>query len=291
MIESTPRVSIGLPVYNGERYLQTAIDSILAQEFTDFELVICDNASTDGTEAICRAAAADPRVRYHRQPENLGAAPNFNDCFRRASAPLFAWISYDDLRDPAYLTACVEHLDRHPESVLAYPRGIFIDEDGEVIKDDLSTIASSSSRALPRLLKVVTDGGAANGLYGVHRAETLAKTRLMDSFVASDRVLLAEIALLGQIHELPERLSRRRIHDLISTKANVDLESRGLWFDRSKRPSKLSRGPRLLIEYGRSVLRMPISWRDRLECLLVYPPVFIQREVRIVVGRWRRRNR
>ncbi len=93
MTSGAPRVSIGLPVFNGERYLARAIDSILAQDFRDLELVVCDNASTDRTAEICAAyARRDPRVRYHRNPRNLGAGPNYDRCFHLARGEYFKWI-------------------------------------------------------------------------------------------------------------------------------------------------------------------------------------------------------
>ena len=82
MANSEPRVSIGMPVYNGENYLAQALDSLLAQTFTDFEIVICGNASTDGTEALCREyAERDARIVYRRNESNVGAAANFNKVF------------------------------------------------------------------------------------------------------------------------------------------------------------------------------------------------------------------
>src|SRR3954470_1068595 len=98
MSERRPRVSIGLPVYNGQRFLAPAVSSLLAQTFADFELVICDNASTDDTEAICRRfAERDPRVRYHRNEQNVGAAPNFNRALALSTGQYFKWAAHDDL--------------------------------------------------------------------------------------------------------------------------------------------------------------------------------------------------
>ena len=99
-----PRVSIGLPVYNGANWLPETIDSILGQTYSNFELVISDNASTDTTQEVCEGyALRDARVRYERLPENLGAAFNYNRVFERSVAPYFKWAGHDDLLDPAYL--------------------------------------------------------------------------------------------------------------------------------------------------------------------------------------------
>jgi len=110
-----PRVSVGMPVYNCERYVAEAIESHLRQTYTDFELVITDNASTDRSEEICRAyASRDPRIKYHRNPENLGAGGNFRRCFELAQGDYFRWTPSDDVVGPELLELCVEVLDRDP---------------------------------------------------------------------------------------------------------------------------------------------------------------------------------
>jgi glycosyltransferase involved in cell wall biosynthesis len=107
----TPRLAIGLPVHNGERYVSQAIDSLLGQTFTDFTLIVSDNGSTDATEEICRAyARRDARIRYHRSDENRGAAWNFNRVFELADSPYFKWAAYDDLCAPHFVERCIEFL-------------------------------------------------------------------------------------------------------------------------------------------------------------------------------------
>src|SRR5579875_956335 len=107
-----PHVSIGVPVYNGERYLAQALDSILAQTFSDYEIIISDNGSTDATPDICRMyAAQDPRIKFHRHDHNRGSAWNYNRVFELSSGTYFGWLSHDDVYDPRFLERCVEVLD------------------------------------------------------------------------------------------------------------------------------------------------------------------------------------
>lgn len=135
MTTHIPRVTIGLPVYNGRNYLAQTMESLLAQTYTDFELVICDNASTDDTEAICRAfAARDERVRYFRNEENIGASANYNRVFELGRGMYFKWAAHDDLLAPAYLERCVEVLDQNPDVVLAYTQAKAIDGKGGIVK-------------------------------------------------------------------------------------------------------------------------------------------------------------
>src|SRR5690242_8395655 len=130
------RVSVGMPVYNGATYIRQAIDAILNQTFSEFELVICDNASTDETPQICAEyAGADYRVRYVRNPTNLGGSPNFVRVFEMSEAPYFKWAAHDDLCTPTFLEQSVGVLDARPEVVLCYPRSAFIDAAGRVIAE------------------------------------------------------------------------------------------------------------------------------------------------------------
>src|SRR5512145_868606 len=123
LMADRPRVSIGLPVYQGARFIRNALESILAQTHEDFELIISDNASTDGTEAIVRAyAERDRRVKYHRNARNVGAAQNFNRVFSLASGEYFQWVAHDDVLAPACIARCVEVLDRERDVVLCYGR-------------------------------------------------------------------------------------------------------------------------------------------------------------------------
>ena len=124
-----PRVSIGLPVYNGERYLEQALNSILGQTYTDFELIISDNASSDRTKAICEEfRSKDQRIRYYRNEVNLGAGPNHDLVFRRSKGKYFKWFGYDDLIAPNFLSRCIEILDRYHTVVLCTPKTKIIDE-------------------------------------------------------------------------------------------------------------------------------------------------------------------
>ena len=119
MDASTPRLSIGLPVFNGADYLEEALRSILAQTFTDFELVISDNASTDGTEDICRAyAMKDRRVKYHRNPKNIGATQNWYRVFDLSCGEYFASAAHDDLYAADYMEKCISVLDRDPSIIV-----------------------------------------------------------------------------------------------------------------------------------------------------------------------------
>ena len=128
---STPRLTVGVPVFDMGAYLGAAVESILSQSFTDFELIISDNASTDETESVGRALAArDSRVTYRRNSENVGLSANNNLLVPLARGGLFKWAPADDLLLPGYLERCVGAVEADPTVVLAYPRTRFVDGDG-----------------------------------------------------------------------------------------------------------------------------------------------------------------
>ena len=129
-----PKLSIGIPVFNGQSLLQKLLDSLLAQTFRDFEILICDNASSDRTPQICREYVRnDSRVYYVRNQRNLGAVANFNRVFELSTAPLFKWAAHDDLYHETYLDACVRLLEENPDVVLAHTGTAFINEKGELL--------------------------------------------------------------------------------------------------------------------------------------------------------------
>lgn len=195
-----PRVSLAMPVFNGENYIESAIASILAQDFADFELIITDNASTDRTEAICRKAAErDPRVRYHRNAKNLGAAPNYNRGFELATGAYLKWCAHDDLISANYLSECVRILDENPDVALAFGRTQCIDGQGApipLVGHQLPSLAGLTPAQ--RFGKVIRFSGTCFEIFGLFRLETLRRTTLHRLYYGSDRALLAETALLGQ---------------------------------------------------------------------------------------------
>jgi glycosyltransferase involved in cell wall biosynthesis len=130
-LSALPLLSIGMPVYNGERYLAEALDSVLRQDYPNLEILIADNASTDATPAICRRYTADARVRYERNAETIEPNANFRRALSMARGRYFTWLAHDDvLRSDAYASTLVERLEANPDAVLcASALELFRDED------------------------------------------------------------------------------------------------------------------------------------------------------------------
>ena len=268
-----PRIGIGVPVYNGEQFVAQAIESMLGQTFDDIELVICDNASTDGTEEICRRyVALDRRVRYHRNPVNVGAGPNFNRTFHLTRGEYFKWAACDDLHEPEFLRRCVQVLDTDRTVVLCHAAGTYIDSEGNRIggyePDPIPNVGSS--RPSVRFRDLILNDHWCIEVFGVIRREVLARTPLIASFVGSDRTLLAELGLLGKFHILPEVLFLSREHQGRSVRS--DVRSRGEWFDARLRGRFSLLYWRCIAEYARILARVDIEPRERLAAAKVLGP-------------------
>ena len=256
MTKARPRLGVGVPVFNGERYLAETLDSLLAQTYEEFVLIIGDNASTDRTEEIARAyAARDPRIEYVRHPRNIGAAGNYNDLFHRAGTELFRWHAADDLSLPEYTARCVDVLDADPGVVLSYCKTMDIDQAGNEIGPYEDQVHSPQANARDRFLSVVWHLKRCNAVYGVMRSALTARTRLMETFVSSDLCFMAELVLYGKFIELPERLFLRRYHSGASSAMTEEQR----WAFYSARPAAPTlRTLRHLWAYWSAILRAPL---------------------------------
>ena len=213
MTQEKPHVSIGLPVFNGEEFLEKAIESLLQQTYTDFELIISDNASTDRTREICEAfAAEDGRVHYYRNQKNIGAVQNWYRTFELSSGEYFTGAAHDDLYHPDFLLKCVEVLDRNPSVVICYTKTKAIDEQGRFIKDLDIKIDSTSPKAHVRLYNIIGIDYLCIQLFGLIRSVAFGNTQAYIGYYGCDRNTLAELSLLGEIYEIPEYLFFHRLH-------------------------------------------------------------------------------
>jgi len=268
MVASIPRVSIGLPVYNGEGFLKEALESLLRQTYREFELIISDNASSDLTEEICRDyAGRDERIRYYRNDNNVGAAKNFNQTFELATGKYFKWAAHDDICAPEFMARCVEVLDRDPAVVLCFSRTIQIDHDGNVVKQRNWELPDLDSRlAHKRFGNIVANLHGCEAVFGLIRADVLRRTPLIGNYIASDRVLLALLSLYGQFHELPDYLFFQREHAGRSVKGK-DHEVTA-WFDPRRREQIVFPLWRMSWEYFLVAAKGPLNWAERLRCMV-----------------------
>jgi len=255
MEKTTPRVTVGIPVYNGECFLREALDSLVKQTFTDYRALISDNASTDSTADICREyTRSDPRFQYVRQEQNLGAVRNFNFVAQQATSPLFMWFAHDDLLEPTYLQECVRALDENPDGVLAFSEARSIDGQGREVAQPWRPL-SLEEADLPERFELLLDPipYRENVTYGLIRRKLLLRTQLEGEFAGGDRALLCELALHGRFVKVPRVLFWRRVHSQAMTALEVEEYNVG------RESTVAMREWKILLQNTRAVLRSPLG--------------------------------
>lgn len=261
------RITIGLPVRNGENYVEEAVESILDQTITDLRLIIADNASEDRTEEICRGyAARDPRVSYHRHAENIGAAQNFNWLFAQNRSEYFKWAAHDDVLGPDFLRVCLDRLENDPSLSICHTLSVRIDGSRRVCGTYDHEIALAGPRIRDRFRRVLWVDHFTE-IWGVMRAGMLRRTRLYGSFVGSDRSLLAEMLLLGGVGYVPGYHFFRRDHDGCYCRSKRTAAERLAWFDPTKSSPALNDAPAKFFAYVGALGKHPVPLLDRVACL------------------------
>lgn len=267
--QAVPRVRVGLPVYNGENFLAEAIESILAQTFEDFELIITDNASTDRTEEICRRyAEQDPRVSYHRQPTNIGAVPNFNHALElSAGSEYFKWAAHDDWIAPTYLEACIQALDSQPDAIVCQSFVEVIDDVGDHLGYTHVKPGGDSPRASDRFNVQLNEKSSCIEIFGVIRAKALALTGPMKGHKAADRTMLLELAMCGRILTVPKDLFFHRDHRGRFTRSGYTPKEVLAWYAPKSAQRKVAPGVWTLYAEGLRIIRQYAGSRfERLRC-------------------------
>lgn len=264
-----PALTLGLPVYNGARFLAASLDSLLAQTFQDFELVVSDNGSTDGTPEVVRAyAARDPRIRYVRHERNAGSIRNHNFVLEQARGRYFKWVSDDDVYGPELLDRCVGVLRSRPDVVAAHAWVRYIDQDGRVTREVPYTLATEAERPSDRF-RCLLHGQGGDDVYGVIRTDVLRRMPRFGSFYHAERPFVAELALHGRFVNIPEYLYDRRDHPERVTRAASVRERAARW-DPRRSNRFLHPTARLVAEYlwayCTAILRAPIGAAERLRC-------------------------
>jgi glycosyltransferase involved in cell wall biosynthesis len=255
-----------MPVYNAQRYLREAVESLLAQTMGDFEIVLCDNASSDGTADVCREfERRDPRVKYHRNGTNLGVAANFNRAFELCSGEYFKWAAYDDLHAPTYLERCLPVLEREPAVAVVHSLTRSIDEHGLDRGEFPATHRLDAPAAAERFRRMIwTD--AFPPIWGLMRSEQVRRTALFEPCMGSDRNFLAEMVLHGNVAYVPEFLFMLREHAGSYTSSVREYHQRLGWYAPGARVPSWLQVPRTAWAYGGAIKRAPVGWGAKARC-------------------------
>jgi glycosyltransferase involved in cell wall biosynthesis len=260
-----PSVSIGLAVYNGENFVKEAIDSILAQTYQDFELIISDNASTDKTGEICLDyVSRDNRIRYYRNTTNIGGANNENRTFHLSRGKYFRWAAHDDVCAPELLSKLVTVLDQDPSVVLCYSMIIEIDQEGNQLRT-VSQKKGVLQYPHERFRDLAKKDHNCEASYGLIRSNILKATRLQQNYTDADRTLLCELALYGKFFEVQEPLFYKRYHQ---KNMYTDMRARMAWFNPKLKGKPVFPFWMQLFDYIGTIKRASVSLREKLWCYL-----------------------
>lgn len=271
MTDEQPKVSIGLPVFNGERFLEGALESLLAQTFEDFEIIISDNASTDTTGELCRLYAdKDSRIHYYRSSHNRGLSWNHNYVLALARGEYFKWSGHDDLCHPDLLRRCVEILDQRPEVVLCQAGVADIDVDDNQIFTHTYDFDTGSPKPSVRFKDLLMKSGG-HDIYGVMRTDAARKSRPLGSYHHhAERVKVVSLSLHGQFHQVPEVLFFHREHDSSSQRAHTTTRSSAPVLDPRRGNRLFHPQIRLGLEYvygfAAGIWQAPLSPIERCRC-------------------------
>jgi glycosyltransferase involved in cell wall biosynthesis len=277
-INVNPTITVAIPVFNGEKYIGKAIESVLNQSFSDFRLIICDNRSTDGTQDVC-LSFKDSRIEYHQNERNLGIAGNHNRAFEKNTSPYFKWLSHDDLIAPTYLEKCVALLQQNPDLAIAHSKTLVIDQNDKVTANYDRYIYLNSFEASDRLRRLLWMDFVPE-IHGLMRSEFLKKTRLYRGFAGADRNLVAHMILLGEVAYVEEHLFSYRVHSENYSNGNKSDLDCLLSFDPQVKWAKLkakATGLSKWREYLYSITHSQLSASEQASCYLYLMEWFLGR--------------
>jgi glycosyltransferase involved in cell wall biosynthesis len=282
-----PRVSVGMPLYNREKYVGAAIEAHLNQTFEDFELIITDNASTDASGEICRAyAARDSRVKYYLNERNLGATGNYRRCFELSGGEYFRWTPSDDMVSDNLLERAIAILDRDASVLVAYGRTKLIDAEGNIISDFDERLHLMDDQPSRRWKGVQTNLRLGNLHYGLTRRAEFSKTGLLRSYSGGDFPLIAELSLYGKFYEISDAFFYRRIHEEAASSALKDNKQLMAFYNPGKADKFFARTWVHLGANWWSVTRAPIGIAEkmRIYSYMARQVYWAQRELKSELG-------
>ena len=258
-----PLLSVGLPVYNGLPYLQETLESIRDGEFEDYELIVCDNASTDATgELVQDFASRDARIRYVRNEKNIGAARNYNKCLDLGRGKYFRWVASDDIHSRGAIARCVEAMERDPALVLAFPQTRLIDGQGKALQDYDDGDGWSLPTPSERFWFALGRFGLSNAMFGVIRADVLRGATLQGDYPSSDLIMQADLAIRGRFEQVAGEYYYRRMHDGCTD--NLDAVALAQFYNPGQTRAFDAKMLRIYRELAGVVYRAPVPAAEKL---------------------------
>jgi glycosyltransferase involved in cell wall biosynthesis len=205
--KNSPLVSIGIPVFNGEKELAHALDSLLEQDYHNLEIIISDNGSTDTTLDICaKYMQKDSRVKYYRSEKNYGAVWNFNRVFELSSGKYFMWTAHDDTREPSFVSKCVEKMEQCPDAVLCQAYTAVFKAGRKEVMHVVHLDSFEGITGLVERYRETLKRWPATAVYGLYRSSAMRKTQLLTKILGTDIAFIQELSIYGEFVQVPEVL-------------------------------------------------------------------------------------
>lgn len=212
---SYPLVSVCMPIYNEERFIAETLESVLSQDYSNIEVVISENCSTDSTpEILACFAARDSRIRIIRTNMTILAGANGLQAFYNSNGQYYLLVAGHDRLEPGYIRKCFKLLHENPNVILAYSRAAFIDTQGRRVGICPGNIDTRGGDPVSRFFQVMWGVQYGYPMYGLIRRDILEQVYNKSiNLPAPDYLLLSELACLGEFAQLEEILYNFRMMD------------------------------------------------------------------------------
>ncbi len=267
-----PLVSIGVPVYNGEKGLASALDSLFNQDYPNFEIIISDNGSSDSTQYICEEyAGRDSRVKHSRSEVNRGIVWNFNRVFSLSSGKYFMWAAHDDLRESDFVSECVRKMEQCPDAVLCQAHTAMFIEGREDMLCIHDLESFKAEMGLVERYRETLKFFPATAIYGLYRSSAMRKTHMWQKSIATDLAFIQELSIYGEFVEVPKVLFKY----IVRKKWNTVHQDYYNFLGKKKKPWWYLPFVALLFCHCRSVISASIPLR--IKTLLLW--VLIKHEI------------
>lgn len=258
-----PLISVGMPVYNEEKYLKESVESILNQDYKNFELIISDNSSTDGTEQIClELAQNDYRIKYIRNTANIGAVENFNKVCREARGEFFMFAGGHDLWSLNFISSCLKILQDNPTTVLSFASTVWIDKFNDPIKKEASFYDTRGCDPVTRFMYVLW--GPMNPIYGLMRTDCMKNVRLNTQIIGADLIILAELSFQGEFAFNTEAIWYRRMQHGEERRNQKVKRYQDVLFSKANKLMNILPHIKIPIELWRSIANAKIDLKNKL---------------------------
>lgn len=261
-----PLVSIGLPVYNGAETIERAVNTLLTQTYTNFEIIISDNGSTDETLKILnKLQRIDSRIKVFKNETNKGSIWNFTKVFQESTGEYFMWASHDDHHEVGFIAACVKAMEDNEEAVLCAPNMQMISQDSEEVIWISEMHSFMDKRSLCGRYRETLRNFPAVSIYGLYRLSSLAQTHLFPKVIGGDLLLIQELSLLGTFIGVPEVLFTRHGRE----KWNSIHQDYMVFFGRSRKPVWYSPFIFVFLSQMQQLLRAKVSTGERFQLIAI----------------------